>query len=240
MRMIITGLAVLWVAAALVPSAPAQPELDRRTTIDVTAAAPRDVYASLCRVLGYELSIAPEVRQPVTMHLENVTIRTALNALSENLGCRWNIAGSKLQVEPARPEKPGRGAVLGGVSGGVTGGVPGGVAGGAVAGVSGGVARGIDFKQRLERKTPANFGFLDAPLRSVVEALGMIADLEIEVDDPFDVQHVTVDLSNRTILSALRAIQGETGMVFVVTFSGADKKMHLKVGLPKQEEVQFP
>ncbi|MBS1212345.1 MAG: hypothetical protein H6R26_961 [Proteobacteria bacterium] len=219
MKPMITGLAMLWSVSALVSSAPAQPELDRRATIDVTAAAPHDVYASLSRALGYELAITSEVRQPVTMHLENVTIRTALIALSESLDCQWSIVGHKLQVEPAKP-----GAVVSGAPGATMGRVTGGVVGRAL---------GIDVKQRLERKTPANFSFPDAPLRSVIEALGMIADLEIELDDPFDVQHVTVDLSNRTILSALRAIQGETGMVFVATFSGSDKKLHLKVGLPK-------
>jgi len=219
MKQIITGLAILWAVTAPASSAPGQRGLDRRTTIDVTAAAPRDVYASLSRVLGYELAITPEVRQPVTMHLENVTIRTALTALSENLDCEWSIVGHKLHVEPTKP-----GAIVSGASGGAVGRVTGGAVGG---------GRGIDVKQRLERKTPANFSFLDVPLRSVIEALGMIAGLEIELDDPFAVQHVTVDLSNRTILSALKAIQGETGMVFVATFSGSDKKLHLKAGLPK-------
>jgi hypothetical protein len=218
------GLAGLWAAAVLVPCTPAQPKLDRRTTIEVTAAMPGDVYGALSRVLGYELAIAPEVQQPVTMHLENVTVRTALIALSENLGCRWRIDGNTLRVESAESRNPGSGAVVGGVPGGVVGGVPGGVIG------------GVAFKQRLERKTPVDFKFLDTPLPTMIEALGNIAGLEIQVDDPFEIRHVTVDLSSRTVLSALRAIQSEVGTVFVVTFSESDKKMHLKVSLPKTEK----
>jgi hypothetical protein len=229
MRRKLVWLAALCAVAALVPPVPAQPRLDRRTTIDVTAAAPRDVYGSLSRVLGYELAMAPKVQRPVTMHLENVTIRTVLMALSESLGCRWNIDGNTLQVEPAGSGNPGPGGVVGGVSGGVIGGVPGGIVGG----VPGGGVGGIDFRQRLERKTPANFNFLDMPLRAIVEALGKVADLEIQVEDPLEIQHVTVDLSNRTVLSALRAIQSGSGMVLLLTTRGPDKKMHLKVGLPK-------
>jgi type II secretory pathway component GspD/PulD (secretin) len=225
MTRMMAGLAGLWAAAVLAPCTPAQPKLDRRTTIEVTAVMPRDVYGALSRVLGYELAIAPEIQQPVTMHLENVTVRTALTALSENLGCRWRIDGNTLRVESAGSRNPGSGAVVGGVPGGVIGGVPG--------GVPGGVIGGVGFKQRMERKTPVDFKFLDTPLPAIIEALGNIAGLEIQVDDPFEIRHVTVDLSNRTVLSALKSIQSETGMVFVVTFPRLDKKMHLKVGLPK-------
>jgi len=241
----IFGLFVVWVASALVPTATAQAKLERRTTIDVTEAAPRDVYGSLSRVLGYELAVAPDVQQPVTMHLENVTVRTALTALSENLGCRWNIDGNTLRVEPVKTEKPGPVGVAGSVSGGVVGGVPGGIVGGVRGGVTGGVPGGIvggvpagaaDFKHRLERKTPAKFNFLDTPLRAIIEALGKVAGLGIEVEDPFEMQHVTVDLSDRTVLSALRALQSESGTVFVVTFSGSDRKMHVKVNLPRPDD----
>jgi hypothetical protein len=66
--------------------------------------------------------------------------------------------------------------------------------------------------------------------------LGKVAGLGIEVQDPFEIQHVTADLSDRTILSALRALQSESGTVYVVTFSGSDQKMHVKVNLPRPED----
>ncbi len=230
-----------WGASLMVPPLPAQAKLDRRTTVDVTAAAPRDVYGSLARALGCELVISPEITRPVTMRLENVTIGTALTALSENLDCRWTLDGNTLHIEPAGSEKPGPagivGGVPGGVKGGVTGGVRGGVAGGVPGGIVGGVpARGVaeaDFKQRLERRTPADFRFADVPLRTVMEALGEVAGLEIRVEDPSP-EHVTVDLSDRTILSAFKTIQQETGLrtgaVFIASLPGSDKKVQLKVG----------
>lgn len=246
MRRIVATLAVLWAAVVFVPCSPSQEKLDRRTTIDVTAALPRDVYGSLARTLGCDLVIAPEVKQPVTMRLENVTIRTALTALSESLGCRWSMGANTLNIAPAAPGKPGPagivGGVPGGVKGGVVGGVPGGVSGGVpggiVGGVPGGGVGGIDFKQRLERKTPANFHFVDVPLGTITDALGKIADLEIRVEEPSP-QHVTIDLGDRTILSAFKAIQQETGLktgaVFVATLPGSDHTMRLKVG-PRRKD----
>ena len=246
MKRIAITLAALWIALLLIPSLPAQSKLDRRTTVDVTAAAPRDVYGSLARALGCTLVIAPEIAQPVTMRFENVTIGTALTALSESLGCRWALDGNTLHIEPAGSGEPGPagvtggvpGGVKGGVSGGVRGGVAGGVSGGIVGGVPGGGVAGVDFKQRLERKTPANFRFVDVPLRTIMEALGKIADLEIRVDGPSP-EHVTLDLGGRTILSAFKAIQEETGLrtgaVFVASLPGSDKKMQLKVGPGKED-----
>jgi hypothetical protein len=52
-------------------------------------------------------------------------------------------------------------------------------------------------------------------------------------DDPLEIRHVTVDLSDRTVLSALRAVQSESGIVLVVSIRRAEKKTRLKVSLPK-------
>jgi type II secretory pathway component GspD/PulD (secretin) len=242
MNRILASLAGLWLAALLIPSSPAQTKLDRRTTIDVTAAAPRDVYGSLARTLGCELILTPEIRQNVTLHLENVTIRTALTALSESVGGQWSMEGNTLRVVPAGSARPGgiTGGVPGGVKGGVTGGVPGGVSGGVVGGVPGGGSGNVDFKQRLERKTPDNFHFEDRPLRSVMEALGKVADLEVQIEEPAATQRVTLDLSNRTIMAALKTIREQTGMekaiVLVATIPGSEQRMHLKMGSPKKNE----
>ncbi len=129
------------------------------------------------------------------------------------------------------------GGVVGGVPGGVVGGVPGGVSGGVVGGVPGGVkggVGGVDFKQRLERKTPAGFRFNDVPLRTVMDALGRVADLEVRLDEPDASQVVSIDLGDRTVLSALTAIGQQVGLkkgvVFAATVPGSDRKMLLKVG----------
>ena len=142
MKRIFLCLIVFCVAAVLVPSSPAQAKLDRTTTIDISAVAPRDVFASLSRLLGRELDIAPEIQKPVTMHLENVTVRTALTALSENLGCQWSIAGNTLRVQPTGSWKPGQ-------VGGMVLMSPG-------RGASVGKA---DFDKMMGCRTPSNFRF---------------------------------------------------------------------------------
>jgi type II secretory pathway component GspD/PulD (secretin) len=236
MKRIVTWLAALWIAALLVRSSPAQPKLDRKTTIDVTAAAPRDVYGSLSRTLGCELVIAPEIQQPVTMYLENVTVRTALNALSENLGCRWTVDGNTLHVQLAGSAKPLPAGVVGGVPGYVKVGVP----DGAVGGTRGAGVNAVDLRQRLDRKTPAGFHFDNMPLRTVMDALGKIAELEVRVEEPAAAQLVTIDLSDRTILTAFKDIQEKAGLkkglVFALTVSGSGRKIALKIGPRKQDK----
>jgi type II secretory pathway component GspD/PulD (secretin) len=233
-------LILLCVAAVLVPSSKAQSKLDRTTTIDVSAVAPRDVFASLSRLLGFELAIAPEIQKPVTMHLGNVTVRTALNALSENLGCQWSIAENTLRVEPAGPGKPGPAGIMGG---GVGPGQGAGVGSGKGAGADPGRGPGsgvgkVDSMQIWERRTPSNFRFDNASLGSVTDALGKVCDMDIRVDGSDKSRRVTLDLSDRTILSALKVITEQTGLlkpiVISASVSGLDKKMILMVGHPKK------
>jgi hypothetical protein len=195
---------VVFAAIICVPCSFAQTNLDRRTSIDVNAAAPKDVYGSLARSIGCELSIAPEILTPVTMHISNLSARTALNALSESIGCRWSIEGKTLRVELAGNRKSG--------SGGVIGGVPGGKSGGVVGGVPGGGVGNEEFKQRLDRKTPPNFHFENKPVSEIMNALGKIADLELRVEGPAAEERVALDLSNLSILAALRTVQQQHGL----------------------------
>ncbi len=242
-----------WLAILSIPLCSAQqPNLDRRTTIEVNSASPQDVFASLARTLGCDLAMAPEIKQPITMRLSNVTVRTALNAISESIGCHWSVRGNLLQVDlgAASPggvvggvpggvrEGVGKG-VGGGVVGGVPGGVGGGVRGGVMGGVPGGVIGGVDFKERLERKTPADFRFDNAPIEDVMNALGKIADLETRMEGSKTGQRVTLDLGDRTVLAAFRTIQQQVGLnqsvVFAASVPGSDRKMLFKMGPQKKQ-----
>jgi type II secretory pathway component GspD/PulD (secretin) len=232
---------LLCVAAVLVPSSPAQPKLDRTTTIDVNAVAPRDVFASLSRLLGCELAIAPEIQKPVTMHLENVTVGTALTALSENLGCQWSIAGNTLRVQPAGSGKPGPAGITGGVifvpgrGTGVGSGSGGGIVPGQVISIGSGVGK-ADFKQILECRTPSNFRFDNATLGSVMDALGKICDMDIRVDEPDKARIVTIDLSNRTILSALETVSKQSGLPKLMVISTKAHKRMILLGAPPKKD----
>ena len=210
MKSSLTWLAGSIFAIAFAAFASAQSNLDLKTSIDVSAAAPRDVFESISKKLGCKLEIDSDIKQPVTMRLENVTMRTALTALSETLGRHWIIEGNVLHVGPAitATSGPSTGVqtIVGGVKGGVPAGISGGVRNGIAGGVDGGVSWNSDFMQRMERKTPADFRFDNAPLSAIMNELGKIAGIDMGVGKPDGDRQMTVDLSNSTVFAALQAI----------------------------------
>jgi hypothetical protein len=183
MKRIIFCLIILCVTPA--PFLSAQTKLDRITTINVSAAAPRDVYESLARLLGCELAISSEMQKPVTMHLEDVTVRTALTALSENLRCQWSFKGNTLSVEPTGAGKLGAERTDGGGK--------------------------FNPMKKFECKTPSKFRFNNASLDSVTESLGKVCDIDIQFDISDRSHPLTIDLSNRTVFFALKAVNEQLG-----------------------------
>lgn len=252
------------VAPALAFAAEPQANLERKTSIDVTAASPRDVYGSLAKVLGCELVLSPEIQGPLTLNIPNVTVRTALNAISESLGASWQLAGGKLHVGPASASAssgvagrivggqvggvgagvsrgiqssvvggvsgsgvgPGSGSGLGSGTGAGTKGVIGGVPGGVRGGVQRGMIGGMNLKERLNRKTPADFRFDNALIEDVLSALGKILDMEVRMEGLEAGKRATLDLSNQTVFSVLKTIEeqvGGKGLIFVFDGPGTMK-----------------
>lgn len=224
MKRIFLCLLVFWVAALLIPFSPAQSKLDRTTTIDVSAAVPRDVFASLSRLLGCELDIASGIQKPVTMHLENVTVRTALTALSENLGCQWSIAGNTLRVQPVESGKPGQ---LGGMAV-------------IVPGRSDFVAK-TEYDRIQQCTTPSDFRFENESLGSVMGALGKVCDLDLQIGQPEKAHKVSLDLSNQKFLAALKIIFEQIGPRKPVTITlsrEGSKKSLMFIGTPPKKSAE--
>jgi TonB family protein len=98
------GVAVI--AAAQAPfTRPVDP--DRRVFIDVNQVAPVEVLRELAPVIAARLEPSPNLpAAPVTLRLWNVRARTALNALCEMVGCRWQIDGRTLRVVPGDSPPP--------------------------------------------------------------------------------------------------------------------------------------
>jgi hypothetical protein len=239
MKLIWTLFAGFIIVAALASPAVAQLNLDLKTTIDVNAAAPRDVLTSISKRLGFKLAMAHEITQPVTMHLENVTMRTALTALSETLGCRWIVEGNVLHVETASSTQHGPSSVPGGIGSGLGGGVGGGLGSGIGEGVAGNRNWNADIQTRYERRTPAGFRFGDVPLSTIMNELGKVAGMEISVANPDPARHMTIDLSNRSVGEALRLIALKATkdqiaenkpVVFSFTFQGKRKGLVFSAG----------
>jgi len=60
-----------------------------RVTLTFNKVPAADVFRPLAKSLGYELHLDPDLRELLTIHVENVTARTALTAICESIGCRW-------------------------------------------------------------------------------------------------------------------------------------------------------
>jgi type II secretory pathway component GspD/PulD (secretin) len=64
---------------------------DERLSLNIDSGKPADVFASFAQLLGAELDFDPAVSAAVTIRLERVTIRTALDAICESIECRWTL-----------------------------------------------------------------------------------------------------------------------------------------------------
>jgi hypothetical protein len=221
MNRLFSCLIVLYIAVASASSSAAEANLDRITTINVSAAAPRDVYESLTRLLGCELAISTEIQKPVTMHLENVTIRTALTALSENLGCRWSVKGNTLHIEPIGTGKPGAAET--------------------------GDESKFNPMKKWECRTPSNFRFNNASLESITEALGKVCDMDIQFEVSEKNRMLSIDLSSRTLFSALKAVNEQLGphkATIIITGKPKSGKMkvimkeYIKKGSPSEKAIE--
>jgi type II secretory pathway component GspD/PulD (secretin) len=92
---------------SLAPPALADPtpanSFEARLSINIDSGKPADVFASFAQMLGATLEFDPAVTGTVTIRLERVTVRTALNAICESIECRWKLVSeepARLRVDP--------------------------------------------------------------------------------------------------------------------------------------------
>lgn len=91
----------------VVPPPPqVEPDLQRRVFLDVNVTPPAQVFAQLARAISCALTLDPRVARPVTLRLSNVTARTALSAICESIGCRWQLTGRTLIVDATAAPPP--------------------------------------------------------------------------------------------------------------------------------------
>ena len=67
-----------------------------RVDLDVVEASPRPVFETLAEILGRPLNFDSRVDSPLSIRLENVTVRTALLAICESLDCEVELPNGKL------------------------------------------------------------------------------------------------------------------------------------------------
>lgn len=82
-------------------------DLNRRVFVDVNQVPPLEVLAELAPVIAVRFEPSPHLPEtPVTLRLWNVRARTALDALCDMVGCRWQVEGRTLRVGPGEPPPP--------------------------------------------------------------------------------------------------------------------------------------
>ena len=88
---------VTWASAAQ-----AQDPLAEKVTVDLNGVAAFEAFKAVASAMGVGVTVSPSVTDPVNIAVRNVTARTALNAMCESIGCRWNLADGILVVKPVR------------------------------------------------------------------------------------------------------------------------------------------
>ena len=212
-------LSVLLVA----PAAPAfaQDALAKKVTIDVNAASPVSVFTAVATAsgAGFTVTVDPAVTEPVDITVRNVSVKTALNAICESIGCQWTLTGSTLVVKP----KPQSAMMIGVVQ-------PAGSGAGSEKSKAA-AARAQAVLDALKQTLPADLKFEGAPLETVNARLSDALKMKVELTckDP-SVKTLTMDFGGLTLQSALNAL-GER--------EGAQGPWRLTVG-PLPGDTQTP
>lgn len=96
--------AVAWLLVAVAASGAEKSPLDERVNMAVRDADAADTFRTFAKLVNAEPVVSPELKGKVTVELQNVRVRTLLDAVCESIGCRWELAAGnppKLRVSPA-------------------------------------------------------------------------------------------------------------------------------------------
>lgn len=180
-----------WVTAAVCAAAvvvtAAQSSLDRRISLDFNDTAPEVAFRAVTSAIGCTLDIDPAVRQKVTIRLDRVTVKLALDAACESIGCRWTFDGRGLTVVPLAPQPPAVGRVAG----------------------DSGVLRAA-----LARPLPAGLRFDRQPVGAALERVARAAGpgFDFRIGGAQGGIPVTADVSGRTPVEAAQALVAAAGL----------------------------
>jgi len=101
---------LLLLALALVPLAAraAAIRLDDRIDLNVSDADAGKLFQTVGQLTGARVEIDPRFQsaRKISIRIDNVTLRTALTAICESLGCRWRTRDGAIFVEPVRTGEP--------------------------------------------------------------------------------------------------------------------------------------
>ncbi|MBI2509706.1 MAG: secretin N-terminal domain-containing protein, partial [Betaproteobacteria bacterium] len=156
------------------PGPDARP-LDTRFDLNVNNAPANQVFMAIVSGTRYSMIVHPDVRDPISVNLKDVTVQEALDTLRELYGYEYRVQGSRITVQPVtlqtrvfqvnylQAQRTGRsdvrvssGSITDSPSSG-TGGVPGAVVPGAAAGAAGGQTSRLAESTRVTTSYESNF-----------------------------------------------------------------------------------
>lgn len=107
MKQNVCGIACLFGLLLLPAALRADGGLDERISLKVDKADPQEVLQTFGKLMSMPTEIDPTIEKPLSLQIEQVTIRTALNAVCESVGCQWRLEGGKLLKVTRLPDTAG-------------------------------------------------------------------------------------------------------------------------------------
>jgi len=181
--------------------------LDKRVTIDVTDARPREFFDLLSNELNCRITVYPFFMHTVTVHMKNVRASEVLVAVLPQLDAKYiyNVGG-RLSIMPltARDKRN--------------------------------IQAQDEWWKKFEIILPQGMRFEDASVNSVLVEISAASGLEITPWDGEGDRKVTLDISGMTVSEALEAVVRQIddceGVVLVKSWDGHSTSQYRLVDKP--------
>ena len=196
------------------PASTDDPLLGQRVSFSFAQTEVTAVLKFLAQARGLEPVIDPGLTQKVSFRLEHVTLRTALDALCDSVGCRWRLDGKRL-VFVALPSDASRTAS----------------------------STDEDPLAPLRILVPAGTQFTGVPLSSALRSLATIAgpEVELEVEGVDPSRLVSGQVGSKTVQAAIRQLVASAGLPvgssYTILFNRPTKKLRI-IGVLTDQELE--
>jgi hypothetical protein len=200
----------------------AQDALSKQLSLDLKAMAPSEAFKVIANSIGYTVNVDPGVTTPVDIVIPHVTARTALTAICESIGCRWETTGTVIIIKRLEP--------------GDTPGAAKRIAAGAQRrpATSGATSEAVsEFKRKLETVLPADMKFENTPMTVVADRLTQATGISVSFVGKKTGQTLTADLANKTLTAALKTLSERYEGAIMLKMQGQRGAIMLSSGAKK-------